>query len=775
MQKSKLARGYQYTITAFGARNEVKNKAEVLAAEQIARWIAEQGHILATGAGHTGIMGAMSRAAYKAGGRVYGIGLHRVEPEPYRYLTDWEGYDSHQERQHRLLEMGDAYIVMNGGLGTLMESIEVHIKQFLNEANGPLIFFGEFGDYYQSILEHFRERGVLHKLPSDVRFCQTVDEVMHELDAYITAQRKKNYFNSTYYPALGPDGIYEHLRKIAEPHHILFLGKKMRVLPGVYPSNRFRSSRMFGELVARTAAGKRVADIACGHGTMGIIAALHGARHVVQSDINPQAVESARQNVAMHDLSKKIDIYEGDTFVPLAHRYQQYFDVIYFNPPFHHDASNKKDKLMYAFYSQGTEGGVLDKFFTRAKDYLAPGGAIYVAFSSKDKKNNLFLQEVMERYGYRWSIFQRINANTAADNIIYKATLKKQGAVTKKTTSKILFRLGVASADSGVARTDGMAIRRGVEMAVRDMRHEGVQIELGYANDESSAAGAARAITQLVDQFRPDALIGPTWSDFIDVVAPVLEEQQVTYFTPATSSDVLATSSAYRISGAQTNASKEDLFAVFFQEHAAKRIVYIRKDNSWGRRHEELARAAAQSVGSKLQVIQIGSSRLSPAFYTNVAKELKESLADVVLIDNYDDVFLNILRACKRRKLHLPFVCTLSLSASVRHDLRTIDPANALYLVDAPLPKAFVDRYYHAFPGEEPHRYAYNAYAGVLALTRAFAQKGKKSLRQCVIQDLQLQVFGERFSFDAKGDLRGSSWRISLYNPFEADEKLSRE
>lgn len=758
ISKKQLAYGYQYVVTVFGARNEVKDKQVVADAKKIATWIAKNNHILGTGAGHTGIMRIMTEIAYKAGGKTFGIGLHKYEPKPYKYLTDWEAFDSHSQRQNRLIEMSDAFIVMSGGLGTLMETIQVHIDQFLGETAAPLILVGEFGDYYKEIVSYFEKKGLLHKLPSDIRYCKNASEVIKQLDGFIAKKKKQNYFHKNYYPAIAPEDIYYHIKQHTDPYYILFEGIKMKVLPGVYPSNRFRSSKLLGEVVAKLSKGKKVADIACGHGTMGLVAALNGAKHVVQSDINPQAVESARQNIEMHKLENKIDLYEGDTFEPLAHRYKNYFDIIYFNPPFHRDAKHKNDKLMYAFYTQGTEGGVLDKFLIRAKYYLAPKGYIILGFSSKDHEANEFLKEAMKRYGYEWEYYLVTNQKTAADNIIYKIKPKKGEEEFKLADTKV--RLGMILANTGLAKTDGVAMRQGVELAVKDLNREGVKVELGFVDDKSTYAGALKGVHEIIENFKPDAIIGPTWSYLIDVVTPILEEQGVTYFTPATTSDVLSTKGGLRISGAYNNDIKEDIISDFLKENKLKKLAYVHRGNEWAKRHQDIFEKSVNDSGGVYQGIYLEDA-VGATEIKKIIKILKESKAQVCVIDNYEDIVGQLLQELKKAQLHIPVICTLALSKPVLRDIKKIQPSNALYIIDAQVPEAFIEKYYHEYKDEIAHRYAYNAYMGTMLLAQATRQKGKKSLREYILEDMKMNLFGESYSFLPNGDLRGSEWRLS--------------
>jgi len=55
-----------------------------------------------------------------------------------------------------------------------------------------------------------------------------------------------------------------------------------------------------------------VLDVGCGSGILSIASALLGAKEVKAVEIDPIAVEVGRENVALNNLSDKIDVFEGD-------------------------------------------------------------------------------------------------------------------------------------------------------------------------------------------------------------------------------------------------------------------------------------------------------------------------------------------------------------------------------------------------------------------------------------------------------------------------------
>lgn len=111
--------------------------------------------------------------------------------------------------------------------------------------------------------------------------------------------------------------------------------------------------------------GESVLDIGTGTGIQAIFAA-RNTKHVVATDINPQAGENARLNIKTHGLEDRIDVRVGDLFAPLSAN--ERFDVILLNLKY---PENDEEKSLW---------NVHERFFAGVKNHLKPGGRIYYQF-----------------------------------------------------------------------------------------------------------------------------------------------------------------------------------------------------------------------------------------------------------------------------------------------------------------------------------------------------------------------------------------------------------
>ena len=113
-----------------------------------------------------------------------------------------------------------------------------------------------------------------------------------------------------------------------------FYGYDFSVRPGLLIPRR-DSEILVGQALSRLApeTGGRVLELGCGSGAL--IAALALARPDIRGlavDIDPLAVETAKENIARHGLSGRIQVLRGSWFEPVDQR--EKFSLILSNPPY---------------------------------------------------------------------------------------------------------------------------------------------------------------------------------------------------------------------------------------------------------------------------------------------------------------------------------------------------------------------------------------------------------------------------------------------------------
>ena len=139
-------------ITVYLGANEGNDPSLRRAAQELGTWIGKSGNGLVYGGSKVGLMGEIAQSALNAGGEVTGVEPQFfVERElQYESLTRLIVTRDMAERKAKMIELGDAFIALPGGTGTLEEITEVMSKVSLNQLDAPCILYNLDG-YYDSL------------------------------------------------------------------------------------------------------------------------------------------------------------------------------------------------------------------------------------------------------------------------------------------------------------------------------------------------------------------------------------------------------------------------------------------------------------------------------------------------------------------------------------------------------------------------------------------------------------------------------------------------
>jgi uncharacterized protein (TIGR00730 family) len=134
------------TITIFGTANAKSGEPAYTLAYQTGKLLAEAGFVIANG-GYGGTMLAAAKGAAEAGGETIGVTCSAFKDSTANeHITREIVTKSLDERLDTLIKLGQAYVVLPGGTGTLLELAkvwELKNKGFI-EADKPIILVGGF-------------------------------------------------------------------------------------------------------------------------------------------------------------------------------------------------------------------------------------------------------------------------------------------------------------------------------------------------------------------------------------------------------------------------------------------------------------------------------------------------------------------------------------------------------------------------------------------------------------------------------------------------------
>lgn len=161
------------TIAVFGSGSTPPAHPVMAQAGRLGRLVAEAGFTLLCG-GYGGTMEAASRGARQAGGQVIGVTMDLFTPrlQPNHWLTEEWRVSDFFPRLKRLTS-ADAFVVLEGGIGTLTEAtLAWTLLQTGQIAPRPFVFVG---DNWQRMFDALRAETLMTE--RDFALATLVDNV----------------------------------------------------------------------------------------------------------------------------------------------------------------------------------------------------------------------------------------------------------------------------------------------------------------------------------------------------------------------------------------------------------------------------------------------------------------------------------------------------------------------------------------------------------------------------------------------------------------------
>lgn len=130
-------------VTVFTGSASGSHPQYTRAAVDVGEALAARGIHLVYGGGNVGLMGAVSTAARAAGGEVHGVMPEALVDKEMAHpnLTTFEIVPDMHARKMRMAELGDAFVALPGGIGTLEEFFEVWTWLQLGIHRKPVVIY----------------------------------------------------------------------------------------------------------------------------------------------------------------------------------------------------------------------------------------------------------------------------------------------------------------------------------------------------------------------------------------------------------------------------------------------------------------------------------------------------------------------------------------------------------------------------------------------------------------------------------------------------------
>jgi len=141
-------------ITVYLGANRGNSDRFRSAVEELGAFIGKRGDTLVYGGSKMGMMGILADSVLASGGSVIGVEPRMFVENEFQHsdITELIVTKDMPERKAKMIELGDAFIALPGGTGTLEEISEIMSLVSLNIVDSPCILYNIDG-YYNGLKE----------------------------------------------------------------------------------------------------------------------------------------------------------------------------------------------------------------------------------------------------------------------------------------------------------------------------------------------------------------------------------------------------------------------------------------------------------------------------------------------------------------------------------------------------------------------------------------------------------------------------------------------
>lgn len=160
------------TITVFGSSRPRPGEPEYILAYDLGRELAHAGMTVCNG-GYGGIMEASARGAKLSGGKTIGV-ISNAFPgkQANQWIDTVQSERTLIDRMMKLIDLGDAFVILKGGTGTLLELSAVW--EFMNKGLMPERPILTVGNFWTGVVETLKDELAWEGLQDCRRFVTSV-------------------------------------------------------------------------------------------------------------------------------------------------------------------------------------------------------------------------------------------------------------------------------------------------------------------------------------------------------------------------------------------------------------------------------------------------------------------------------------------------------------------------------------------------------------------------------------------------------------------------
>ena len=324
-------------------------------------------------------------------------------------------------------------------------------------------------------------------------------------------------------------------------------------------------------------------------------------------------------------------------------------------------------------------------------------------------------------------------------------------AMMKKELSQL--RVGVMVPQSGDAASYGESVKRGVQLAKKELGAEHVVFE--FEDSKCDGKEAVSSINRLISAINVTAVIGELCSSATLPAAPIAEENQVVMISPASTAPTLTEAGDFIFRTVPSDALQGTFGAQLVYDKGHRKLAVLYVNDDYGVGFDGVLKKEFPALGGEI-VASEAVARQSADVRTQLTKIKNANPEAIYLISNSPDTGVTALKQIKELGIEV----TVFASEGLKSDDITSaagDAAEGMIVSSVSSGSADFSNSHAGEYGVEPGPFAAQAYDAVKALVLA-SQTGATTGSEIrdALYDLSFEGASGYIDFDQNGDITGN-------------------
>ena len=324
--------------------------------------------------------------------------------------------------------------------------------------------------------------------------------------------------------------------------------------------------------------------------------------------------------------------------------------------------------------------------------------------------------------------------------------------------------IGFVWPQTGSLASDGIAVQRGTELAVKEINNAQLgdaRIKLITEDDRSTVEGAVEAYNKLIRQDSVMAILGPDTSSQAKEAFPIAQEHQVVAFSPTSAAPGLSAIGDFVFRVSLTADKLVPIGVQMTHEQLGyQRVAKIVDSVDFFSQSNDVVLSEALNANG-IEILITETFETGETDFSAQLTRIKESNPDAIFISALPPETTQILMQGRQLGIpaDVPFIVNITLTPDQIQLLGdaaegAITFTSWVSTADTPGNQAFVQNYRTKY-GVEPNTFAAQSYASVYLLVTAIKKAqsmDSKAIRDAMAKIMDFDTVLGQFSFDVVGD-----------------------